>query len=71
MTVAPAAPGPRRAAVVFVFVTVALDVIALGVVIPVLPKLVIAFVGGDTARAADGVECWVAEGIAASMNKYN
>ena len=22
-------------------------------------------------RAADGVECWVAEGIALSMNKFN
>src|SRR5213593_3991508 len=30
-----------------------LDVVALGVVIPVLPKLVERFVGGDTARAAE------------------
>jgi DHA1 family tetracycline resistance protein-like MFS transporter len=42
----------RRAAVAFIFVTVVLDVIALGVVIPVLPALVEGFLGGDTARAA-------------------
>lgn len=43
---------PRRAALVFIFVTVLLDMLALGVIIPVLPKLVIQFLGGDTARAA-------------------
>jgi hypothetical protein len=35
-----AAPAPRRAAFVFVFVTVLLDMLALGIIIPVLPKLV-------------------------------
>ncbi len=48
-----ATPGRRRAAVAFIFVTVVLDVLALGVVIPVLPKLVEGFLGGDTARAAE------------------
>ena len=43
---------PRRAAIAFIFVTVVLDVLALGIVIPVLPKLVEDFVAGDTARAA-------------------
>lgn len=42
---------PRRAAVVFVLVTVALDVMALGLVIPVLPKLV-EQMAGTTERAA-------------------
>ena len=42
----------RPAALVFIFITVVLDVLALGIVIPVLPKLVESFVGGDTARAA-------------------
>lgn len=45
-------PSGRRAAVIFIFVTVVLDVLALGIVIPVLPKLVESFVGGDTAKAA-------------------
>lgn len=45
-------PPPRAAALAFIFVTVLLDVLALGMVIPVLPKLVERFVGGDTARAA-------------------
>ncbi|MFI5177823.1 MAG: TCR/Tet family MFS transporter [Vicinamibacterales bacterium] len=42
----------RRAAVAFIFVTVMLDMLALGMVIPVLPKLIETFRGGDTARAA-------------------
>jgi DHA1 family tetracycline resistance protein-like MFS transporter len=44
--------GPRRAAVVFIFITVVLDILALGIIIPVLPALVEDFMGGDTARAA-------------------
>src|SRR5215471_13472630 len=49
-----ASPGPRptRAALVFIFITVALDMLALGMIIPVLPKLVVDFVGGDMGRAA-------------------
>jgi len=43
---------PRRAAVAFILVTIALDMLALGMVIPVLPKLVEGFVGGDTERAS-------------------
>lgn len=46
-------PRGRRAALVFIFITVVLDVLAFGVVIPVLPKLVEQFQGGDTARAAE------------------
>ena len=44
---------PRRAAFIFVFITVLLDMLALGIVIPVLPKLVVDFLAGDTARAAE------------------
>ena len=36
----------------FIFVTVLIDVLALGLIIPVLPRLVQDFVGGDAARAA-------------------
>jgi len=43
---------PRRAALVFIFVTVVLDMLALGMIVPVLPNLVVHFLGGDTARAA-------------------
>jgi hypothetical protein len=42
----------RRATLAFIFVTVALDMLALGIMVPVLPKLVLEFEGGDTARAA-------------------
>ena len=44
---------PRRAALIFIFVTVVLDVLALGIIVPVLPALVVDFLGGDTARAAE------------------
>jgi DHA1 family tetracycline resistance protein-like MFS transporter len=43
----------RRAAFIFVFITVLLDMLALGMIIPVLPRLVVDFVGGDAARGAD------------------
>jgi DHA1 family tetracycline resistance protein-like MFS transporter len=43
----------RKAALVFIFITVVVDVLALGIIIPVLPKLVEGFLGGDTARAAE------------------
>src|SRR5262247_1173205 len=43
----------RRAAFIFVFITVLLDMLALGIIIPVLPRLVVDFVGGDAARGAD------------------
>jgi DHA1 family tetracycline resistance protein-like MFS transporter len=42
----------RGAAVAFIFVTILLDTLALGVIIPVLPKLVESFVDNDTASAA-------------------
>jgi DHA1 family tetracycline resistance protein-like MFS transporter len=41
-----------KAAFIFIFITVALDMIALGVMIPVLPKLIVSFEGGDYASAS-------------------
>ncbi len=43
---------PRRAAVIFIFITVTLDMLALGLILPVLPKLVLNFLGGDAASAS-------------------
>lgn len=43
---------PRRAAFIFIFISVVLDVLALGIIIPVLPKLIEDFLGGDTEKAA-------------------
>lgn len=45
--------GGRRAAIAFIFITVVLDVLAMGIIIPVLPGLVRDFLGGDTAKAAE------------------
>jgi DHA1 family tetracycline resistance protein-like MFS transporter len=42
----------RSAAVAFIFVTILLDVLALGLIVPILPKLVESFVDNDTAQAA-------------------
>jgi DHA1 family tetracycline resistance protein-like MFS transporter len=42
----------RQAAIVFIFVTVMLDMLALGLIAPVLPKLVLNFLGGDATSAA-------------------
>jgi DHA1 family tetracycline resistance protein-like MFS transporter len=44
---------PSQAALSFVFVMVVLDVMAIGIIIPVLPKLVESMAGGDTARGAE------------------
>ena len=44
---------PRRAALVFIVITVVLDFLALGMIVPVLPPLVVDFLGGDTARGAE------------------
>jgi DHA1 family tetracycline resistance protein-like MFS transporter len=45
-------PTHGRAAFAFIFVTVLLDMLALGVIVPVLPKLIIRFEHGDVAVAA-------------------
>jgi|SRR5947209_6337718 len=50
---ATSAPPPRRrAALVFVLITVALDMVALGIIAPVLAPLVVQFLSGDAARAS-------------------
>ncbi len=44
--------GTTRAAFVFIIVTVTLDFLAVGIIAPVLPNLIIQFEGGSMARAA-------------------
>src|SRR3982751_4288419 len=50
---------PRRAAVIFIFITVMLDMLALGLIAPVLPKLILDFLGGNMNSAAgwNGIFC--------------
>ncbi len=43
---------PRRAALAFVLVTIMLDMLAMSLVIPVLPRLVLSFMHHDTATAS-------------------
>ena len=42
----------RRAAVLFILVTVFIDILSFGIIIPVLPHLIVQLVGGSIARAA-------------------
>ena len=44
--------GKRTAALIFIFITVLIDVLSFGVIIPVLPGLVRQFTGGDFVEAA-------------------
>ena len=46
-------PRGRRAATIFVFFTVLLDIVALGVIIPVFPNLLKSFLDGDVSRATE------------------
>lgn len=43
---------PRRAALIFIFVTVLIDILSFGLIIPVLPHLIESFLHGDVAAAA-------------------
>jgi len=45
-------PAVRSGAAAFIFVTILLDMLALGLILPILPKLVESFVDNDTATAA-------------------
>lgn len=49
---ASAGPPGRRAAFAFIFVTLAIEMLAVGMFIPVLPRLVADFLGGEPANAA-------------------
>ncbi|MGH8115027.1 MAG: tetracycline resistance MFS efflux pump, partial [Rhodanobacteraceae bacterium] len=42
----------RRAAVIFIFVTVTIDMLSFGIIIPVLPHLIVELIGGSIAKAA-------------------
>ena len=50
----PAAPGPtkRGPALVFIFITLLIDVIGLGIIIPVVPKLIEQLINGNLSQAA-------------------
>ncbi len=46
------APQGRRAAATFIFLTVTLDMLAMGMIAPVLPRLIAGFLHGDASNAA-------------------
>src|SRR5687767_12390291 len=45
----------RKPAIGFIFVTLALDILGIGLIIPILPRLVEEFQGGDVAAASHTV----------------
>ena len=49
----------RRAALGFVFVTVLLDMLAFGIIAPVLPRLILEFLHGDMARTSEAMGLFV------------
>ncbi|MEI9980854.1 MAG: TCR/Tet family MFS transporter [Edaphobacter sp.] len=49
----PHPPKGRRAAAAFIFFTVTLDMLAMGMIAPVLPRLIEGFLHGDTSTAAE------------------
>jgi MFS transporter, DHA1 family, tetracycline resistance protein len=49
----PKPPAGRRAAAAFIFFTVTLDMLALGMIAPVFPRLIEGFLNDDTSRAAE------------------
>lgn len=49
----PVSNGKSRAAATFIFLTVALDMLALGMIVPVLPRLIIQFMHGNPVRSAE------------------
>ena len=56
-----ASPGRRNAAIAFILVTGALDVMSMGIVIPVLPSLIEEFAGDErefVRRTAFAMLCW-------------
>ena len=64
-----AAPGARRIAIAFILVTAMLDILALGIIIPVLPQLIEQFTGSNgQAGAINGVfvALWAAMQFVAS-----
>jgi hypothetical protein len=55
---APTPESPRhRAALTFIFVTVMVDMLAFGIIIPVLPHLIVQLIGGSIARRQYGPAC--------------
>src|SRR5262245_39276300 len=56
----PGSRAPGSAAFIFVFITVALDMMAVGITAPVLPKLIIDFQHGNVAGASTYVGVFAA-----------
>jgi Arabinose efflux permease len=42
----------QRTALTFIFITLLIDIMAFGMIIPILPRLILGFVGGDATRTA-------------------
>ena len=45
--------GRRQAGMVFIFVTLFIDILGIGIIIPILPELIREFLGGNVAQALE------------------
>ena len=52
-TAAPQAKPYGGAAFIFIFITILLDMLAIGIIIPVLPGLILSFMSGNTTGTAE------------------
>ena len=41
----------REAGMIFILITLFIDILGLGIIVPILPELIKDFAGGDTSRA--------------------
>ncbi len=50
--------GARKPALGFIFVTLLLDILGIGLIIPILPTLIEQLCGGNVSSASTAVGCW-------------
>src|SRR3989442_14820671 len=58
---------PRRPALAFIFVTLVLDILGIGLIVPILPKLVESFQGGAISGAAQASAASHTYGLLAAL----
>ncbi|MBV8147865.1 MAG: MFS transporter, partial [Candidatus Eremiobacteraeota bacterium] len=46
-------PSTSRGTMLFIFITVAIDMVAIGIIVPVLPRLIVHFLHGNLSHAAE------------------
>jgi len=58
----------RQASIIFIFITLVIDIIGLGIVIPILPELITEFAGGDKSNGIMGASFTTANAYIADIS---